>query len=53
MCPVWKSAICLRGITPGATLGLLDRALQEKSKGRMKIELHIDNSLAEGAHLEG
>src|SRR5882672_7802631 len=37
------------------TMGILDKALQEKSKGRMKIELHINNSLAkgEGAHLEG
>src|SRR5215813_6972731 len=37
------------------TMGLLDKALQEKSKGRIKIELHINNSLAkgEGAHLEG
>jgi len=34
-------------------LGLLDMALQEKSKGRMKIELDINNSLAEGAHLDG
>jgi tripartite ATP-independent transporter DctP family solute receptor len=33
----------------------LDKSLQEKSKGRMKLELHINNSLAkgEGAHLEG
>src|SRR5215510_15835272 len=33
----------------------LDKTLQEKSKGRLKIELHINNSLAQGeaAHLEG
>src|SRR5262245_61570972 len=33
----------------------LDKTLQEKSKGRIKIELHINNSLAKGeaAHLEG
>ena len=37
------------------TMGILDKALQEKTKGRIKIELHINNSLAkgEGAHLEG
>jgi len=37
------------------TMGILDKALQEKTKGRMKIELHINNSLAKGeaAHLEG
>src|SRR5215469_10376626 len=34
---------------------VLDKALQEKSKGRLEIELHINNSIAkgEGAHLEG
>jgi TRAP-type transport system periplasmic protein len=36
-------------------MGVLDKALQEKSKGRIKTELYINNSLAkgEGAHLEG
>src|SRR5215831_2859689 len=36
-------------------MAFLDKSLQEKSKGRLKIELHINNSLAkgEGAHLEG
>jgi TRAP-type transport system periplasmic protein len=36
-------------------MAVLDKSLQEKSKGRMKIDLHINNSLAkgEGAHLEG
>src|SRR5215475_14910338 len=49
------------GTAVGATSPLndamvvLDKALQEKSKGRLKIELHINNSIAkgEGAHLEG
>src|SRR5499426_4864052 len=49
------------GTAVGATSPLndamvvLDKTLQEKSKGRMKVELHIANSLAkgEGAHLEG
>jgi len=36
-------------------MAFLDKTLQEKSKGRIKIELHINNSIAkgEGAHLEG
>src|SRR5215813_5408558 len=36
-------------------MAFLDKSLQEKSKGRLKIDLHINNSLAkgEGAHLEG
>ena len=36
-------------------MAFLDKSLQEKSKGRLKMEIHINNSLAkgEGAHLEG
>ena len=47
------------GIGPDSPINLagavLDKALQEKTKGRMKIELHIGNSIAKGeaAHLEG
>src|SRR5215831_7244038 len=49
------------GTAVGATSPLndamvvLDKALQDKSKGRLKMEIHINNSIAkgEGAHLEG
>src|SRR5215467_11249363 len=49
------------GTAVGATSPLndamvvLEKTLQEKSKGRLKMELHINNSIAkgEGAHLEG
>ena len=53
---VWKVGT---GVGPDSPVNLaaaaLDKALQEKSKGRMKTELHIGNSLAKGeaAHLEG
>jgi TRAP-type transport system periplasmic protein len=53
---VWKMGT---GVGPDSPVNLagavLDKTLQEKSKGRMKIELHIGNSIAKGeaAHLEG
>jgi len=46
-------------VGPGSPLNdamaVLDKSLAEKSKGRIKMELHINNSIAkgEGAHLEG
>ena len=46
-------------VGPGSPLNdamaVLDKSLTEKSKGRIKLELYINNSLAkgEGAHLEG
>jgi len=68
-CPSWatpawaqQAPIVLKaGTAVGVTSPLndamiaLDKTLQEKSKGRIKIELHINNSIAkgEGAHLEG
>lgn len=53
---VWKVGT---GVGPDSPVNLaaavLDKTLQEKSKGRMKTELHLGNSLAKGeaAHLEG
>jgi tripartite ATP-independent transporter DctP family solute receptor len=53
---VWRAGTV---VGPGSPLNdamaVLDKSLTEKSKGRMKIELYINNSLAkgEGAHLEG
>jgi TRAP-type transport system periplasmic protein len=53
---VWKMGT---GVGPDSPVNLagavLDKTLQEKSKGRMKIELHLGNSIAKGeaAHLEG
>src|SRR5438445_3079154 len=37
------------------TMGILDKSLQEKTKGRLKIELHNNNSLAkcEGTNPDG
>jgi TRAP-type transport system periplasmic protein len=46
-------------VGPGSPLNdamaVLDKSLAEKSKGRIKLELYINNALAkgEGAHLEG
>jgi tripartite ATP-independent transporter DctP family solute receptor len=46
-------------VGPGSPLNdsmaVLEKSLTEKSKGRIKLELHINNSIAkgEGAHLEG
>ncbi len=62
--PAWAQAapiVLKAGTAVGVTSPLndamiaLDKTLQEKSKGRIKIELHINNSIAkgEGAHLEG
>ena len=63
-CPSWAqpAPIVLKaGTAVGVSsplndaMAVLDKTLQEKSKGRIKIELHINNSIAkgEGAHLEG
>ena len=63
-CPSWaqQAPIVLKAGTavgPSSplndTMAFLDKTLQEKSKGRIKIELHINNSIAKGeaAHLEG
>ena len=53
---VWKMGTAIGPDSPpNLAAVVLDKMLQEKSKGRMKIELHIANSLAKGeaAHLEG
>jgi tripartite ATP-independent transporter DctP family solute receptor len=53
---VWKMGTATGPDSPpNLAAAVLDKTLQEKSKGRMKIELHIANSLAKGeaAHLEG
>jgi TRAP-type transport system periplasmic protein len=53
---VWKMGTAIGPDSPpNLAAAVLDKTLQEKSKGRMKIELHIANSLAKGeaAHLEG
>ena len=53
---VWKVGT---GVGPDSPVNLaaavLDKTLQEQSKGRMKADLHLGNSLAKGeaAHLEG
>lgn len=62
--PAWAqpAPIVLKAGTvvgPGSPLNdamaVLDKSLTEKGKGRIKMELHINNSIAkgEGAHLEG
>jgi TRAP-type transport system periplasmic protein len=62
--PAWaqQAPIVLKAGTvvgPGSPLNdamaVLDKSLAEKSKGRIKLELYINNALAkgEGAHLEG
>ena len=53
---VWKMGTPTGPDSPiNLAAAVLDKTLQEKSKGRMKIELHLGNSIAkgEGAHLEG
>jgi tripartite ATP-independent transporter DctP family solute receptor len=53
---VWKMGTATGPDSPiNLAAAILDKTLQEKSKGRMKVELHLGNSLAkgEGAHLEG
>ena len=53
---VWKMGTATGPDSPiNLAAATLDKTLQEKSKGRMKVELHLGNSLAkgEGAHLEG
>ena len=53
---VLKAGTAVGGTSPlNDAMIVLDKTLQEKSKGRIKIELHINNSIAkgEGAHLEG
>ena len=53
---VWKMGTATGPDSPiNLAAAVLDKALQEKSKGRMKIELHLGNSIAKGeaAHLEG
>jgi TRAP-type transport system periplasmic protein len=53
---IWKMGTAIGPDSPpNLAAAVLDKTLQEKSKGRMKIELHIANSLAKGeaAHLEG
>jgi tripartite ATP-independent transporter DctP family solute receptor len=53
---VWKMGTATGPDSPiNLAAAVLDKALQEKSKGRMKLELHLGNSIAKGeaAHLEG
>ncbi len=53
---VWKMGTATGPDSPiNLAAAILDKTLQEKSKGRMKIELHLGNSIAKGeaAHLEG
>jgi tripartite ATP-independent transporter DctP family solute receptor len=53
---VWKMGTATGPDSPiNLAAATLDKTLQEKSKGRMKVELHLGNSLAKGeaAHLEG
>src|SRR6185369_301489 len=53
---VWKMGTPTGPDSPiNLAAAVLDKTLQEKSKGRMKIELHLGNSIAKGeaAHLEG
>lgn len=53
---VWRMGTATGPDSPiNLAAAILDKALQEKSKGRMKVELHLGNSIAKGeaAHLEG